>query len=402
MSIMKIWSTLSVVFLLAGFWAWFALGARVPVVMAAKSDLTEEEREEIQEKIDELTKKLSEVQKEKTTLSSTIRLLDNKILLNAEQVRQTELEIRVTESQVEDLSERVEGLKESLGDLSTALIHRVQQQYKQRTHDSMSRLFSTAGVADLLQQDKYLAKARAHTQELILSTEEKRQNYDNERVEKEDKQVELEALKLRLQDQKTELDQQKEDKRLVLQTTQNNERIYQEQLAAAQAEAAGLLSIKAGLGQEEKVRKVKKGDKIATIISGKSACSSGTHLHFEVVKKGNYQNPFGYLGSASIVNLSSDPAKPTGDWPWPINNAARITQGYGMTWYARVLRAYGGSPHTGVDMISKTPSDLTVRAVEDGTLYRGSVRCGSQYMRYVRVLSEDDDELSSIYVHVNY
>lgn len=399
---MKIGSTLSAAFFLLGLFAMLILGPRLAPVSAAADNLTEEEREEIQEKIDELTEKLAEVQKEKTTLSSTIRLLDNKILLNAEQVRQTELEIRVTESEVQDLSERVEGLKESLGELSTALIHRVQKQYKQRTTDSMSRLFSTTGVADLLQQDKYLAKARAHTQELIISTEEKRQNYDDQRVEKEDKQDELEALKARLGEQKTELDQQKEDKRRVLETTQNNERIYQEQLAAAQAEAAGLLSIKAGLGQEEEVREVKKGDKIATIIPGKSTCSSGTHLHFEVIKNGNYQNPFGYLGSASLVNLSSDSANPSGDWPWPVNNAARITQGYGMTWYARVLRAYGGSPHTGVDMTSKTASDLTVRAVEDGTLYRGSVRCGSQYMRYVRVRSEDDEDLSSIYVHVNY
>lgn len=374
----------------------------MPVLaQVTNENLTEQEKQEIQSRIDELTKKLSEVQQEKTTLSSTIRLLDNKILLNEQQVRQTELEIQVTESEIVDLTERVEGLKESLSELSRALIHRVQQQYKQRSSDAMSRLFATTGVSDLLQQDKYLAKVRMHTQDMIMTTEEKRQNYDAQREQKEVKQLELESLRTRLGTQKIELDQQKEDKRRVLEVTQNNERIYQEQLAAAQAEAQGLLSIKAGLGQEEEVGPVKSGDRIASIISGKSTCSSGTHLHFEVVKDGNYSNPFSWLGSAELINNSSDSVATGGSWPWPLNSAARITQGYGMTWYARVLRAYGGNPHTGVDMVSKS-SDLTVKAVKDGTLYRGSVRCGSQYMRYVRVRHDEDSALSTIYVHVNY
>lgn len=381
---------------------WFSVNPVLAATASESGEISEEEKKEIQEKIDELTKKLGEVQQEKNTLSSTIKLLDNKILLNEQQVRQTQLEIRVTQSEVEDLSERVEGLKETLSELSLALIHRVQEQYKQRSSDSVSRLFATTGAADFFKHDKYLAKARAHTQDLIMTTEEKRQNYDAQRNAKEEKQNDLEALELRLEQQKQELSQQQEDKRQLLVVTQNNERLYQEQLAAAQAEAAGLLLIKAGKGNEVEVGEVKEGEVIANIILGKSPCSSGTHLHFEVIKDGNYSNPFGWLKSASLINNSSDPTNATGSWPWPVSDAARITQGYGMTWYARVMRAYGGGPHTGVDMVSKTSTQRQVRAVRSGTLYRGAIRCGGGDMRYVKVKHKDDSSVSSVYVHVNY
>jgi septal ring factor EnvC (AmiA/AmiB activator) len=398
-------SLVALIILCAGVWT--ATAVRQVVVLAqsasGSAQVSEEERKEIQNRIDELSKKLSEAQQEKNSLSSTIKLLDSKIQLNEQQIRQTQLEIRVTQSEINDLNERVEGLKSTLSELSMALIHRVQQQYKTHSSDPMSRLFATTGAEDYFKQDKYLAKARAHTQELIVTTEEKRQDYDARRLEKEDKQDDLRSLETRLEQQQADLDQQKEDKRRLLEVTQNNEKIYQQQLAAAQAEAAGLLLIKAGKGNEVEVGKVKEGDRIATIITGSSLCSSGTHLHFEVIKDGNYSNPFQWLSSSvSLINNTSDPVGGSGSWPWPVPDAAKINQGYGMTWYARVMRAYGGGPHTGVDLVSKTGSSREVVAVSSGTLYRGAIRCGGGDMRYVKVKHDNDSSVSSVYVHVNY
>jgi murein DD-endopeptidase MepM/ murein hydrolase activator NlpD len=122
-----------------------------------------------------------------------------------------------------------------------------------------------------------------------------------------------------------------------------------------------------------------------------------------VVKDGSHQNPASYLKPISVV-WSNDPDEPFGfggDWDWPLNDPARINQGYGMTWYARVRRAYGGSPHTGIDMVSKTSGDLTVKAVKDGELFRGSIKCGGGHLRYVKVAHKDSN-LSSYYLHVNY
>ena len=71
-----------------------------------------------------------------------------------------------------------------------------------------------------------------------------------------------------------------------------------------------------------------------------------------------------------------------------------------MTWYARVRRAYGGAPHTGIDMVSKD-GNLTVKTVKDGVAFRGSIKCGNGQLRYVKV-EQKEDGLSTYYLHVNY
>jgi murein DD-endopeptidase MepM/ murein hydrolase activator NlpD len=166
------------------------------------------------------------------------------------------------------------------------------------------------------------------------------------------------------------------------------------------AESGAIKSIVAGRGEEIKIGEVKEGDKIATIIQGASPCSNGTHLHFEVVKNGSHENPANFLKSISITwNNSPDGSFGfSGDWNWPLINPAKLNQGYGMTWYARVRRAYGGAPHTGIDIVSQT-GDLTVKAVKDGTLYAGAIGCGGKNLNYVKVEHKDSD-LSTYYLHV--
>ena len=69
-----------------------------------------------------------------------------------------------------------------------------------------------------------------------------------------------------------------------------------------------------------------------------------------------------------------------------------------MTFYASVLRYYGGSPHTGLDMVN---SDYQVKAVQPGTLYRGAIGCGGGTLRYVHV-KHTDGGADTYYLHVNY
>lgn len=203
---------------------------------------------DINRRIAELQAKLDEVRKEKNSLSTEIRFLDNKILLNEKEIEKTELEIRITVSEIEDLAERISGLKTTLTQLSENLISRVQTQYKQKASDPISRMFATTGIADFLKEDKYREKVRVHTQDLLITTEEKRQNYNEEKTVKEEKQKELEALERRLASQRGELDQQKAAKRKLLDQTNNSEQNYQRLLAEAQAELSSLSRFTSGRG----------------------------------------------------------------------------------------------------------------------------------------------------------
>jgi murein DD-endopeptidase MepM/ murein hydrolase activator NlpD len=141
---------------------------------------------------------------------------------------------------------------------------------------------------------------------------------------------------------------------------------------------------------------VNEGDKIASIISGESPCSTGTHLHFEVVKGSARQNPFDQLRPIGLLWDNSDSEQNgRGSWRWPINDTIRVTQGYGQTSYSS---RYAGNFHTGVDMVNK--DNLAVMAVKSGELYQGGMKCGSGTLRYVRV--KQSDGFDTFYLHVNY
>jgi murein DD-endopeptidase MepM/ murein hydrolase activator NlpD len=207
-----------------------------------------------------------------------------------------------------------------------------------------------------------------------------------------------EALQNQLQAYNTQLDQQKRDKQALLQKTQNDEAVYQQQLAAARAEQAAIEQISAGGGNEVAEGSVNAGDIVGYMIDGRSACSSGTHLHFEVHDSGgNVQNPAGYLSSHDVIweNSPDGSFSFTGSWSWPLSDPIRIEQGYGMTYWART-GWYGGNPHTGIDMFSDSSS--SVHAVNPGKLFRGSIACGGGQLLFARV--DQNDGTQAYYLHI--
>ena len=363
-----------------------------------RADVNDDLRE-VQQRIEEYERKIAELENQAQTLASTIAYLDNRINLTTAQISQTELELQSLEKEIAALSKKIETLDLSLSRLSQILTTRVKKTYQQSFTPPLYLVFSSGRFSDLVFYLKYLHAAQLHDRQLMFQMEETRFNYDAQKKLKEEKQAEAEALKEKLEQQKTTLANQKREKEKLLEITRNDEKRFQQLLAAARAELEAIQSIIAGQGEETEVGHVSAGEKIATVIQGASACSTGTHLHFEVVKGGAHTDPAAYLKPKSVsyaddlvgrLNL-------TGSWDWPLNDPITITQEYGMSYWARVLNYYNGGPHTGIDMQSP---DSTVKAVQPGTLYRGSIPCGGGTLRYVHVAQEDG--LDTYYLHVNY
>lgn len=351
-----------------------------------------------------LESNIRETQSSAITLNNTIAILNGQIRVQEIQIESTQAEIEVLERQIVDLTNRITGLDLSLDRLTTVLVKRVDEHYKAGRLNPMLLLATSDSLNDFINDFKYLKITREQTAEAMQRAESQKITYDEQKALKETKQTEVEAKKASLEAQQHALTQQRGEQQFLLQETKNNEARYQSELAKTLAELEAIQSIIAGKGQESSAGEVNQGDTIASIIIGASPCSTGTHLHFEVVKDGGHRDPAGYLRSIDAIwnNQPDGSFGFGGDWDWPVNNPAKINQGYGMTYYARVRRSYGGAPHTGIDMVSKDAGNYAVKAVKSGTLYRGSIKCGGGLLRYVKVEHKEDSSLDTYYLHVNY
>lgn len=358
---------------------------------------------QLQNQIKELEGKISDLQGQEKTLYSQIGVMDSQIKLTELRVNATKQEIADLTDDIKTTDKKISNLEVSLNNLTKVLLNRIVATYQTGSSDSLQMLLSSDGIADFLSKISYLKIVQTHDKELILETQQAKNDYSNQKQIFEEKKQKVEALKKQLETYTTQLAQEKKGKQQLLEITKNNEKNYQDMLARTRAEYNAIQGIIAGKGSEVLAREVKEGDGIASIISGVSACSTGTHLHFEVSNNGSNSNPASYLSSKD-VNWDlcgwfgcDGPFSFSGSWAWPINGRPIITQGYGMTAYAR-SGAYGGGPHTGIDIIS---DDLLVKAVKEGSLYQGSIACGGGQLRYVKVRHKDGG-IDSYYLHINY
>jgi peptidoglycan hydrolase CwlO-like protein len=216
---------------------------------AEEKEREEEKRiQELTKTINELQKKLSETQSEQQSLASVLGSINSQVLLNETEIEKTEREISLLERQVSTLDERIEGLELSLADLSKMLLSRVEQQYKQSQLDPVSSFFASTGITEYIKQQRYLLRVRQHTQDLLVTTEYKRQVYNDEKQVKQQKQQEVEALRAKLASKRAALQQQKAEKQRLLDITKNNEATYQRLLEEAQSELGSFRSFTSSQG----------------------------------------------------------------------------------------------------------------------------------------------------------
>lgn len=356
------------------------------------------------EELKKLEAQIEEYEAEIDKLNSQADTLSNQIAQYDAQIRLTLLRISETEEKINLLGGRIDQLEQSLNSLNDAFTSRVTQTYKMaRLNNPFVFLLLTEDIDKAVSSYHYLKKIQEADRDLLIRLEKAQINYEFEKQDQEELQDELEGQKL-------SLDTQKAAKANLLEITRNDEKKYQSLLAAARSEFEAIQAILAGQGDEEEVGHVNLGEKIATIIDGPSCNSSGTHLHFMITQNDSTRNPFEFLkpglefedcSGSSCGSGDGDSFSPTGSWEWPIQPKIKFTQGYGYTWAIQntwVGKIYGF--HNGIDVNSE--STLEVRAVQPGTLYRGSYGgSGGCRLRYVRV-DHDNSDLDTLYLHINY
>ena len=352
--------------------------------------------QEIQRQITEAEAKIAGLKSQEKTLSSQIAVVDNQIALTTLRINAVKQQISDLTLDIDTTTKKITSLETSIDELTKVLINRIKATYITGSASSFQILIASSNVSDFVERANYLRIAQAHDKRLIYDTVQAKNDYSNQKTIFEDKKEQVEALKAELEGYTAQLEQEKKDKNALLQVTRNDEAVYQQRLQTALAEQRAIQGIIAGLGTEVSVKKVNEGDAIARVLYGKTPCSTWTHLHFEVRRDGGLQDPSGYLSNKG-VSWDNGPDSPfgfSGPWNWPLNDPIYITQGYGMTFYARQGN-YNGGPHTGIDMVS---NDTSVKAVKPGQLYSGSIGgCYGGPLLYSKVVH--DDGIQTYYLH---
>lgn len=332
-----------------------------------------------------LTDKINCYGDELSRLGAESKTLSNQIAQYNAQINLTSLKIAQVEEKITLLGGRIDQLEVSLEALTKAYEERTKESYKMvRVGDSLLLLLSSPNLTEAVSRFHYLQRIQQADETLLQRLQKAQTDYKEQKTEQETLQEELNK-------QKANLSLQKQAKNQLLTETKNDEKRYQQLLA----EAIAQLNISRGLGTESFMKNVSEGEKIGSILSSASGCSSGRHLHFEVHKGGSLEDPNNYLRGISFT-YSYNPdqygyygtVNPHGSWNWPMNEPIKINQGFGATGFAKDF-GYANNVHPGIDLESP---DSQVKSVKDGKLYRGSIQCGGRYpgvLTYAKVENSD-------------
>lgn len=201
---------------------------------------------ECQQKQTEYTNKLNELNKAKNTLAKQVGIINSQIQLTILKITQTQNSIKTIKSEISDLTLKINDLDVSLNKLSSVYIQQVTQNYKMSKRLPQIAIFTDVSFNHILEQYKYLSTIQKNSQDVLISMETIRTNYDLQKEEKTRKQQELQDLQTKLASQQTNLDKQKLSKDALMAVYKNDEKKYQQLLIAVQTKLASFNNTNAG------------------------------------------------------------------------------------------------------------------------------------------------------------
>ncbi|HAU08042.1 MAG: Metalloendopeptidase-like protein membrane protein [Candidatus Yanofskybacteria bacterium GW2011_GWF1_44_227] len=288
------------------------------------------------------------LQVEINSLKSQISRIETQILLTSKKIDKTKIEMEDTQTTIFDTQKSIDYRKETIGELLMSI-------NKYDAEPLVISLIKNQNLSDFLRQEQYARNINLNLLNMVAELKTEKSSLEQQVNDLEGKKEDLEAYNREQAAQRNSLGQATSVKNTLLKETKGQEALYQKMLK--EAENKKMLFF-----------------------------TELRELETKIIQGGLY-----------IVHVTAEklPKKGTKLFSWP-EGIKRITQGYGMTTYAK-RGAYGGSPHNGVDMANGMGSEI--KAIGDGEIIANGKNDG--WGNWVAIKHPGQYNLVSVYAHMS-
>lgn len=308
---------------------------------------------ELQREQDRIRGDLSVTQAQKQTLQRDINLLLGQIKLVQSQIAATDQKIDLTKTEIVHTEENIAAKRDEMSRKRETIGRMVLFLEQKDQEPLVATLFKYVNLSGFFRQLDDVSSVQARLLEVISQLKQTKAVLEDEQATLETKQGDLEELNAEAQQKANQLAGVKSARDKVLQATKGQEAAYQKQIADIEKQKAAFF---------KELRE----------------------LELKVISGGLY-----------IVRIKAESVPPPGTklFSWPEDNY-RLTQGYGMTAYAK-RGAYGGSPHNGLDMAAGYGSPI--KAIGDGLIVANGSNSG--WGNWVAI--QHPNNMVSVYGHMS-
>ncbi|HXV27164.1 MAG TPA: peptidoglycan DD-metalloendopeptidase family protein [Candidatus Paceibacterota bacterium] len=307
----------------------------------AMAQVSDEERyrqlqqryEELQREADRVRQSLTATQAEKQTLQREVNSIKGQISYMQSKINATSAKIDLTNTEIGRIEEDIRLTQLEMDEKRGAISRLIAIRDQQDRESLIANLIRFTNLSDLFQQVQDAVSVHTRLSALLTELSDVRFQLETDKSDLEGKRTDLEELNDEQFHQKAGLDEARYAQEKLLTQTRGQESAYQKQLADIEKQSAAFF---------KELRE----------------------LELKAASGGFY-----------IVDITATGVPPPGTKIFSAPEAAgyRVTQGYGMTAYAK-RGAYGGAGHNGYDIASGLGTPI--RSIGAGTVVANGTSSG--------------------------